>query len=106
MNEATRTLHEFPGKLQGFAADAVMTEARGLACKAVKAQCKTQGLKPAHIKRKIFVAAARDYLRHHPELRDQAAHKIKSCTEFRALAERIERGRAKFRSDHVQRARG
>ena len=68
MDEAAQRVRQALAKPQGISPGAVMTEAHRLARKAIKAQYQARGLKPAHIERKVIVAAAHDYLRDHPEL--------------------------------------
>jgi hypothetical protein len=69
----------------------IITLARLAAVKAVKRAMQAQGLKPAHVERRIITAAATDYLRDHPELIAQAAETVRKVPQLRTLAEREER---------------
>jgi len=77
MAEATQSVRQALAELQGIRPGAAMTEAHRLARKAIKAQYQARGLKPAHIEWKVMVAEARDYLRSHPELIEQAAETVR-----------------------------
>ena len=70
-----------------------ITLANRLAIKAVERDIRAQGLRVTSVERRIIVAAARDYLRDHPELFDEAAETVRKVPQLRTLAEREERQR-------------
>ena len=73
MDEANPRLPELLPKLQGLSPAAVMTEAKRLARKAIKAQWQAQGLKVAYVEHSELAKAARAYLdTHRAELVSQA----------------------------------
>lgn len=71
----------------------VVTIAKLAAINAVKRNMQAQGLKVAHVERRIIVSVARDYLCDHPELIEQAAETVRKVPQLRTLAERDERRR-------------
>ena len=71
----------------------VMTVARLAAINAVKRNMQAEGLKVAHVERRIIVSVARDYLCDHPELIEQATETVREVPQLRTLAEREERRR-------------
>jgi hypothetical protein len=70
-----------------------ITLARYRACKAVERELQAQGLKIAHVERRIIVAAANAYLAEHPELIEEAAETVRNHPRLRTLAEQDERRR-------------
>jgi len=71
----------------------IMTLAKLAAIRAVERDMRAQGLKVAHIERKIITAAANIYLTQHPELIADAADTVRKVPQLRTLAEREERRR-------------
>jgi hypothetical protein len=79
MDEATPRIQEALTKLQGLPAGAVMTEARRLARKAIKAQWQAQGRKVPWVEPSELPEAARDYLDlHRAELINQSRANLRS----------------------------
>ena len=94
MDEATPRIQEALAKLQGLPAGAVMTEAKRLARKAVKAQWQAQGLKFYTTQPSEIAQAVRTYLdTHQAELVRQAAENLRQWSvrllpQLRTLAAR------------------
>jgi Copper resistance protein ScsC N-terminal domain len=70
-----------------------MTLAKFAAIKAVKREIQARGLRVSSVAQRVIVAAARDYLRDHPELIEEAAETVRKVPQLRTLAEREERQR-------------
>ena len=71
----------------------IMALARLAAIKAVKRDLQAQGIKTAHVERRIITEAANAYLTQYPELVTGAADTVRKVPQFRTLAEREERYR-------------
>ena len=77
MDEAVRILQQAPTPAQAQAMSAaVMALARQRAIKAVKQQIRDRGLKPQYMALREIVAAASEYLPHHPELIAEAKETV------------------------------
>jgi len=103
MDEATRTLSEFPIPLQGLPAGAVMTESRRLARNAVREQWRAEGRKVLWVPYSELVKAAGAYLdMHRAELVSQARENLRKWsvwfpTKKQTLTERRERRLQEYR---------
>jgi hypothetical protein len=82
MDEATPRIRQAQARRQGFPVGAVMTEAKRLARKAIKAQWQAQGRKVPHVPYVELVEAARDYLHaHRAELVNQARANLRNYVQ-------------------------
>jgi Copper resistance protein ScsC N-terminal domain len=71
----------------------IITLAHRAAINAVKRDILSRRGKLSLVRRADVVAAARDYLRDHPELLDEAAETVRKVPQLRTLAEREVRRR-------------
>ena len=101
MAEATQSIHEALARATtGQALNCprtIATLAELAAMKAVKRELKAQGVKFNYVEHQTIVAAARSYLREHPELFEKAAESVRIDPILRTLAEREDRKRRGYR---------
>ena len=71
----------------------IMTLARLAAIKAAKRDLQAQGIKTAHVERRIITDAAHVYLTQHRELIAEAAETVRKVPQLRTLYEREMRQR-------------
>jgi hypothetical protein len=77
--------------------------ARSSARRAVEERMRSEGIRVSHTPLRIIMEEANAYLREHPELIEQTIERVRNVPQFRTLAEREARDRARKRKQEMKR---
>jgi hypothetical protein len=79
---------------------------RSVARRAVEQRMRSEGIRISVTPIRIIMEEARDYLQQHPELAQEVIERVRNVPQFRTLAEREARDRARKRKQEMKRRWG